>query len=430
MKKLLSAVLVAAILFSSLAFCSGAVTSYEDWSQKWEEIKESDGYIILSPGADRTKMNFSWQSPFISKRESIVVGQEADLSDGQALKVRRSLCIFGFEWTNEATVSDLKESTTYYYRYTVKNTESEIYSFTTGSSDKTKVIFFTDSQIGRYRGSDVDDEIYSHDTYGWTSTLETAIENNDNIDFLLSAGDQIEDSYSEEQYSMFESAPYLRNYPIAACVGNHDFYTTNFSHHFNTPNDTTLVPAKWPGSNGYYFSYNDILFIVLDSNNIISEACNAVMRKAVKKYPDAKWRVVMMHHSPYDANADKSTINKMMRTTITPYIDKYGIDLVLCGHDHYYSRSYIIKNKKVTNDVAVNDVYTNPSGALYISGNSASGSNLDGIDEDNVCKYCDLYIQNRIPTYSVVDFVGSKLTVSTYETDQNKLIDTVSIVKE
>lgn len=430
MKKILSAVLVAAILLSTLAFYAGAVTPYEEWEKNWEEINNSDGYIILTPGADRTKMNFSWQSPFISKKESIVVGQKADLSDGQALKVRRTLCIFGFEWTNEATASELKESATYYYKYTVKNAESEIYSFTTGSSDKTKVVFFTDSQIGRYRDSEVQDEIYRHDTYGWVSTLETAVENNDNIDFLLASGDQVEDSYSEEQYSMFESVPYLRNYPIAACVGNHDFYTTNFSHHFNTPNDTTLVPARWPGSNGYYFSYNDILFIVLDSNNIISESCNAVMRKAVKNCPDAKWRVVMMHHSPYDANSGKYFISKMMRTTIAPYIDKYGIDLVLSGHDHYYSRSFIIKNKKVTDDIAENGVYTNPSGTLYISGNTSSGCNFSGIDEENIGDCCDVCIQNRIPTYSVVDFVGSKLTVTTYEAEQNKLIDTVSIIKE
>lgn len=429
MKKVLSSILVIALIFSVCTFSSGAVTSYDEWAESWEEIINSHGYIILTPGADRTKMNFSWQSPFNSKKESLVVGKKADLSDGNNLKVKRSLCIFGFEWTNEATVSKLEESTTYYYRYTVKGAESEIYSFTTGSADSTKVAFFTDSQIGRYRGSDDQDEIYRHDTYGWNNTLETVLENNSGIDFFISSGDQIEDSYSEEQYSMFESVPCLRNYPVAACVGNHDFYTTNFSHHFNTPNDTTLVPARWPGSNGYYFSYNDILFIVLDSNNIISGSFDAVMRKAVKAYPNAKWRVVTMHHSPYDANAHKYFISKMMRTTVAPCIDKYGIDLVLSGHDHYYSRSYIIKNKKVTDDTAVNNVYTNPKGTLYISGNSSSGCNFSGIDTENIGDCCDVCIQNRIPTYTIVDFKSNRLTVSTFETDGNRLIDEVAIVK-
>lgn len=430
MKKVVSIILAVILLLSALVLPSGAVTSYDDWYKNWESVRESNGYILLSPGADRTQMNFSWQSPFASSKESIYFGSKSDLSDAQKLTVKRSLCIFGFEWTNEATAYELKESSTYYYKYTVGGEESEIYSFTTGDSSSTKVAFFTDSQLGRWRGSDDDEEVYLHDTYGWNSTLETVFENNDGIDFLLSSGDQVEDSYSEEQYSMFESPACLRSYPIAACVGNHDFYTTNFSHHFNTPNDSTIVPAKWPGSNGYYFSYNDILFIVLDSNNVVGASVNAVMRKAVKAYPDAKWRVVMMHHSPYDANAHEYFLSKLTRTTIAPYIDKYDVDLVLSGHDHYYSRSFIINDNEVTDDKAVNNVYTNPNGTLYISGNTSSGCNFSGIHEDSIGDCCDVCIQNEIATYSILNFDGNKLTVSTYQVDENEMIDEVAIIKD
>ena len=429
MKKLLSVLLVTAMLLSTLVFSAGAVTSYDEWSKDWDSIKSSNGYILLTPGADRTEINFSWQSTFFTKKGEIRVGTDKALTDGENLKVKRSFCLFGFEWTNEATASELSEETTYYYQYSSGTNVSEVYSFTTGSTDSTKVAFFTDSQIGRWRDSDVQEEIYLHDTYGWNSTLETVIENNDGIDFFLSSGDQVEDSYSEKQYSMFESPELLRSYPIAASVGNHDFYTTNFKHHFNTPNDKTLVPAKWPGSNGYYFSYNNVLFIVLDSNNIVGGTVDAILRKAVKAYPDAKWRVAMMHHSPYDANAHKYFASKLTRTTIAPYIDKYGIDLLLSGHDHYYSRSFIVKNNKVSNDVAVDNVYTNPNGTLYISGNTSSGCNYSGIDESNVGEFCDLYIQNRIPTYSIIDFTNDKLTVSTFEVDKTEPIDEVSIVK-
>jgi len=422
--------LVMSLLLSTLVFSAGAVSSYEAWEQSWDEIKSSGGYILLTPGANRTEMNFSWQSAFFSKKGEIIVGTDEALSDAEALKVQRSLCIFGFEWTNEATATDLAEETTYYYQYTVNGTASDVYSFTTGSSDSTRVAFFTDSQIGRWRGSEVQEEIYLHDTYGWNTTLETVIENNDGIDFFMSSGDQVEDSYSEEQYSMFESPEILRSYPIAACVGNHDFYTTNFSHHFNTPNDNTIVPAKWPGSNGYYFSYNNVLFIMLDSNNFIGGTTNAIIRKAVKDYPDAKWRVVMMHHSPYDANADEYFTSKITRDTVATYVDKYDIDLVLSGHDHYYARSFIVNKNKPTDDVAADGVYTNPNGTLYISGNSSSGSNFSGIDEDNVGECCDIFIQNRIPTYSIVDFTDEKLTVSTYQVEENELIDEISIVKD
>lgn len=429
MKRFLAVILTAALLISAAVFPAGAVTSYDEWAKNWEEIKKSDGYITLTPGSDKTKMNFSWQSPFFSEKGGIIIGKNKGLSDGAALKVSRSLCAIGMEWTNEATASDLSENTTYYYRYYTNGTESEIYSFTTDTDKQTKAVFFTDAQIGRWRGSEDQEEVYLHDTYGWNSTLETVFENNDGIDLILSSGDQVEDAYSEEQYSMFESPEVLRSVPIAPCVGNHDFYTTNFSHHFNTPNDKTFVPARWPGSNGYYFCYNDVLFIMLDSNNFIPLSFNAVLSKAVKSYPDAKWRVVMMHHSPYDANAHEYFTSKLTRATIAPSIDKYGIDLVLSGHDHYYSRSFIIKNNKVTDDTAVNNVYNKPDGTLYISGNTASGCNYSNIDESNVGDCCDVYVQNHVPTYSIVDFSGGKLTVSTFEVDSNKMIDEISIVK-
>lgn len=429
MKKILAVIMISALILSAFVMPSGAVTNYDEWVKDWDGIRSSNGYIMLTPGADRTQMNFSWQSAFFSTKGTIRIDTDKDVSDGTALKVKRNFCLFGFEWSNEATATDLKENTTYYYQYSNDGKISEVYSFTTGSTDSTTAAFFTDSQIGRWRGSDDQEEVYLHDTYGWNSTLETVFENNDGIDLLLSSGDQVEDSYSEEQYSMFESPEVLRSYPLAASVGNHDFYTTNFKHHFNTPNDKTPVPAKWPGSNGYFFCYNDVLFIMLDSNNIVGGTTNAILKKAVKTYPDAKWRVAVMHHSPYDANAQEYPLSKLTRTTITPYFDKWDIDLCLSGHDHQYARSFIVKDKKVTDSKPVNNTYTNPDGTLYIAGNTSSGCNFSGYDESKIGECCDVYIQNNIPTYSIVDFTGSKLTVSTYEVEGNRMIDTVSIVK-
>ena len=429
MKKILAVIIISVLLLSAFVMPTGAVTNYDEWVKDWDGIRSSNGYIMLTPGADRTQMNFSWQSGFFSTKGTIRIDTDKDVSDGTALKVKRNFCLFGFEWSNEATATDLKENTTYYYQYSNDGKISEVYSFTTGSTDSTTAAFFTDSQIGRWRGSDDQEEVYLHDTYGWNSTLETVFENNDGIDLLLSSGDQVEDSYSEEQYSMFESPEVLRSYPIAASVGNHDFYTTNFKHHFNTPNDKTPVPAKWPGSNGYFFCYNDVLFIMLDSNNIVGGTTNAILKKAVKTYPDAKWRVAVMHHSPYDANAQEYPLSKLTRTTITPYFDKWDIDLCLSGHDHQYARSFIMKNNKVTGDKAIDNVYTNPDGTLYIAGNTSSGCNFSGVDESDIGECCDVHIQNNIPTYSIVDITDSTLSVSTYEVEENNLIDTVSIVK-
>lgn len=428
--KILAMLLVIALFVSMTAFSTHALESQEDWVRNnWSEIVSSNGSILLTPGEDNTKMNFSWQSSYKSAKGELKIGKTENLSDAESLDVKNTFNVFCFEFTHEATATNLEADTTYYYQYYSDKVWSETYSFKTASKNSTRVLFVSDDQIGRYRtGSD--EEILQHDTYGWYKTLELATEKNDGINFILSTGDQVEDSYSEKQYSLMESAPQLRNYPIAAAVGNHEFYTTNYSSHYNNPNRDTDVPFKDPAGNGYYFLYNNVLFIILDSNVVIPSTHRRIIKAACEAYPDAKWRVVAMHHSPYDANAAKYFTSKITRATITPFLDEFDIDLCLSGHDHYYSRSHIIKDNKVTNDVLCDGQYINPKGTLYVSANSSSGSNYNNIDTENVGQECDVWYQSMTPCYSILDVGTDKLTVTTRETDANTVIDEISIVKK
>lgn len=429
-QKILALLLTLALTVSLFTFTSGAIESQEEWLEKnWSEIVKSKGSLLMTPGEDNTKMNFSWQSSFKSAKAEIEVATKQDMSDAESLDVSTRFNIFCFEYTHEATASELEADTTYYYKYYADKKWSDVYSFKTADADSTRVLFVSDCQIGRYRQG-TDEEILQHDTYGWYKTMELATEKNAGINFIISTGDQVEDSYSEHQYSLMESVPQLRNYPIAAAVGNHEFYTTNYSSHYNNPNRNTDVPFRDPAGNGYYFLYNDILFIVLDSNVVVPSTHRKIIKAACEAYPNAKWKVVSMHHSPYDANAAKYFTSKITRATITPFFDEFGIDLCLSGHDHYYSRSYIVKNNKVTDDVLHNNTYTDPKGTLYVSANSSSGSNYNGIDTENVGPECDVWFQSDTPCYSIMDVKDGKLTVTTYETGNNGVVDTISIIKK
>ncbi len=427
MSKRIIALFVALALTASLfTFSAGAVGTFDEWAEGWDELQSASGYITLTPGADETQMNFAWQSSFWSMNETIFVFQLGNDSEGQLLKTKRSLNIIGFEWTYYATATDLKPDTTYGYIYTVNGEESSLETFKTGAADDgVKVLFVTDSQIGRSSGSEL--EIYQNDTYGWTQTLDNALENNSGIDFIMSSGDQVQDSYSEYQYTLFESPSVLRSMPVAAAIGNHEFYTPNYKHHFNNPNATSFSLFNWPSGEGYYYSYNGVLFIVLDSNNFFPSANRRVIKNACKTYPDAEWRVVMMHHSPYSASPDFAS--EVARDTVVPFIDEFDIDLCISGHDHFYSRSYMMKDGAVTADVTENGTYTNPEGTLYVSQNSSSGSNFSGFGDD-VSEFCDFALQEDKTTYSILEIVDNELTLTSYNTEDNSVFDKVSIVKE
>lgn len=79
----------------------------------------------MTPGEDNTKMNFSWQSSYKSCKAEIEVGTKQDMSDAQKLDVDSRFNIFCFEYTHEATASELEADTTYYYKYYADKVWSE-----------------------------------------------------------------------------------------------------------------------------------------------------------------------------------------------------------------------------------------------------------------------------------------------------------------
>ena len=115
------------------------------------------------------------------------------------------------------------------------------------------------------------------------------------------------------------------------------------------------------------------------------------VRDVINRYgDDAKWTTLVYHHSiysPADHANDKD--NQQRRFDFTRAFSDMGVDLVLQGHDHSYSRSYAIKNGKKANaneQPAAPEVFSGPGGVIYMTANSASGS-----------KYYDLTTPDATP---------------------------------
>jgi 3',5'-cyclic AMP phosphodiesterase CpdA len=49
-----------------------------------------------------------------------------------------------------------------------------------------------------------------------------------------------------------------------------------------------------------------------------------------------RWTVMAFHHPFFSTSARRD--NKAVRENLKPLVDKYGVDLVLNGHDHTYAR--------------------------------------------------------------------------------------------
>lgn len=460
--------------------------NWSDFATQWEtSVSRNYEQVSLTPGSTQSELNFAWYSKTDAAATPIVkLATKADMSDAKSFQGKASPAIDGYN-TNKVTVTGLKENTTYYYTYVNNGQESEPTKYSTKSFSDYKILFVGDPQIGASKGQTVStgDKLENtsdlntaarNDAYNWNYALDVATKANPDIGFVISAGDQINknvtgiDPGNEIEYAGFLYSPILKSLPIATTIGNHDATNKSYSFHFNNPNPFTAEKSPSVAGNGYYYTYGNALFIVLNTNNYNAADHEALIKKAVKEHPDTRWRIVTFHQDIYGSGLDHSESDGMvLRTQLTPIMDKYDVDVVLQGHDHSYSRSYLLESDgkahaafdahkdaegkfdwdnvvdKATGAVypfypkegdaaaqAANAVFvsennaytltntkdtqvTNPQGTLYMTANSSTGSKFYELlpQQQSFVAYRN---QNWKPSYSVISLNDNSFAIKTY----------------
>lgn len=449
---------------------------WEAWKTEWTTVSRNYEQIALTPGINESQLNFAWYSltketpkvRLLDENGTLIKEftgtQNADNAE-TVVEGESSITLY----PNKVTVTDLKESTSYKYQYYLDGAWSPVYDYKTQSTEKFTMLYVGDPQIGASKGqttaagNNENAEYYAmNDAYNWQNTLANAIAANENLAFILSAGDQINqtkvDKDSEKlqqqiEYAGFLSSPVLRSIPIATTIGNHDSKSLNYSNHYNNPNtaDTaeTTAGASIAGTD-YYFRYGNALFVSIDTNNYNCSTHENVIKEAVENNKDATWKILMFHQDIYGSGYDHSdTDGIILRTQLTPIIDKYDFDAVLQGHDHTYSRTYQLgadgethnsysSNPNPSSDeegfaefLEDNNCYdiltgksdgtkvVDPEGTVYFEANSSTGSKfyqLIAMQQD----YIAARSQSWRPTYSVIEITDVTLTVKTYDAATNE----------
>ncbi|HEX8822473.1 MAG TPA: metallophosphoesterase [Archangium sp.] len=168
-------------------------------------------------------------------------------------------------------------------------------------------------------------------------------------ELFLALGDNAYSSGTEEelQNNLFvPMAPLLAQVPFFATPGNHEYVTNQAQPYF----DNLYLPTSPSGGERYYsFDWGHVHFVALDSNCAIGLAsADRCTMAAQKKWVEedlaastAAWKIVFFHHPPWSSGDHGSQLK--MRREFAPLFEKYGVDLVLTGHDHHYERSYPMK---------------------------------------------------------------------------------------
>ncbi|CZT56491.1 Endo-1,4-beta-xylanase A precursor [Eubacteriaceae bacterium CHKCI005] len=388
--------------------------------------------VSLNVGGDETTRNVTWYSN--STKDGVVqLAEKADMTGDSFPETYQE-----FTATSQAAndsgfnsffaTVEVQPGKEYVYRVGNQQGWSEIYSFETQDiSDGFNFLLAGDPQIGSSGN-------VGNDTTGWNNTLTQAVKQFPDTSFVLSAGDQVEHASNENEYAGFLSPEILKSLPLATNVGNHDVGSTSYNQHFNMPNVSSSLGVSGQVGGDYWFRYGNTLIMSINSNQLSTAQHVQFMEDVLKEQGDATWKVVTFHHSIY-STASHSTESDIIgrRNELAPEFSRLGIDVVLMGHDHVYTRSYMMDGVTpvVPEDGKPASSVTNPEDGqvLYITANSASGSKYYEILSNQAFPYAAVKEQGHTPSFSNIQVTDSSFTVTTYRSNDLSVIDTFTINK-
>jgi uncharacterized protein (TIGR03437 family) len=158
-------------------------------------------------------------------------------------------------------------------------------------------------------------------------------------------------AYPTGQYEAYENRYFdyyhaiMRQVPFFPCPGNHDYYETRAYPYISVHDLPAEGVAQRDQGRYYSFDWGDVHFIALDSNDPLTEAVagrGEMLRWLERDLAETKkfWRIAFFHHPPYAFGPNSGDgESARIRSHVVPMLQRYGVPLVLSGHEHSYQRT-------------------------------------------------------------------------------------------
>lgn len=425
--KALTAILLCFALLMSLAGIQGFALTSEEWNGYWQSSAETVAAgISVSPGKYDSERRISWYSGYFEGNCTVNVSLNPDMSGAEVFTGTFSETPQG-DRANYVTVTGLEDGKTYYYTCSSGDFTSPVATITTLASNDFSAIYVTDVHISK---NDEDENQIRDNSFKFHSVIDEALGRNNDIELLLSAGDQASEGLREE-YAGYAASPLLKNITTAITIGNHDKKNIDYKYFNNNPEVGGAGIQAYIGAD-YWFVKGDVLFLIMDSNNADADYHRSFIKQAVKANPDVKWRVAMMHHDLFGGRIEhRESENELLRIIWCPLFDEFAVDLVLLGHSHYYTVSDVIYNKKSVADMASGSVINNAPGTVYmVSGSINRPRELDDGEVPPLGENVGYSYLTGESIYNVITFSEGSITVNSYTLGTDEAFNTYTLAKD
>jgi predicted phosphodiesterase len=230
---------------------------------------------------------------------------------------------------HELTLSGLEAETVYHYQVISGGVKSAVYTFKTSAKKDSPFSFvvYGDNKNGPFNHEKNANLILSKNPH-----------------FVIHNGDLVDNGKVYKQWEKLFFTParkMMSQIPLFPSLGNHENHAKHYYDFFSLPNN-----ERW-----YSFDYGNAHFVVLDSDikEKEKEAWDEQLdwlREDLEKNT-AVWTFVNFHHTILTAGGNYYDDGRIFRKNLLhPIFEKYGVDIVLVGHDHNYERTYPIVSRR------------------------------------------------------------------------------------
>ena len=391
-----------------------------DGLRHWEiPSKDPDRIILTFHGDPSTNRAVTWRTDVIITKAVAQIAEATVNStftaDVKTINATTEVFDLGLYKGNvpmkvhyhSAIFEDLKPNTLYVYRVGDGDKYwSEWIQFRTAKEAyaPTKFVYFGDAQ----------NNVLSH----WSRVIRMAYQTAPDASSVIHAGDLINSAHRDYEWAeWYKAGGFIHSqWTAIPVVGNHEFRSIvngeprklaiQWQPQFTLPVEEKLDEKLH--ETVYTIDYQDIRIIVLNSNDMLEEQSKYVKKQLRKS--KAKWNIITCHHSVF--SPAKGRDFKFAREHWKPIFDKYGVDLVLNGHDHTYARGHVpVRTEDATEMGGL--------GTVYVT--SVSGPKQYQLDEEQMKTYAVNGYQRdkaaeQTQFFQVISVDGDKLTYVAYTT--------------
>lgn len=174
----------------------------------------------------------------------------------------------------------------------------------------------------------------------WSRVARGAYSDMPKAKFILHAGDLVDRGSNDADWGEWHTAAGWINgmVPCVPTPGNHE-YLGGLTAHWRAQ---FALPENGPpglDQTCYFFDIQGVRIVSLNSNEKVAE--QVPWLEGVLGNNPNRWTVVTLHHPVYSTAPGRD--NKHIREAWRPVFDRYGVDLVLQGHDHTYGRTGLMR---------------------------------------------------------------------------------------